>query len=98
MRLPMPSLQIGDMYSDTPIIQGGMGVAVSLSSLSSAVAEAGWYRRHRGERNRNDRNLIISRMAGPANIKALRSEIRRAREKTVGLIGVNIMVAPAGLL
>jgi len=92
MRLPMPSLQIGDIHSDTPIIQGGMGVAVSLSSLSSAVAESGGV----GVIAANGIGMIepdYFKDGRAANIRALRSQIRSSREKTNGLIGVNIMVA-----
>ncbi len=37
----MPPLRIGDLEADVPIVQGGMGVGISLSSLASAVANAG---------------------------------------------------------
>ena len=37
----IPELQIGDITVKVPIIQGGMGVRVSLASLSSAVANEG---------------------------------------------------------
>lgn len=92
MRLPMPALQIGDKLADMPIIQGGMGVAVSLSSLSSAVAEVGGV----GIIAANGVGMIepdYFKDGRAANIRALRSEIRKARAKTDGLIGVNIMVA-----
>ncbi|NCC14549.1 MAG: nitronate monooxygenase, partial [Spirochaetia bacterium] len=36
-----PALRIGDLVAPTPIVQGGMGVGISLSSLASAVANAG---------------------------------------------------------
>ncbi|MCK4432130.1 MAG: nitronate monooxygenase, partial [Candidatus Aminicenantes bacterium] len=39
--MEIPKLQIGSITADIPIIQGGMGVKVSLSSLASAVAEEG---------------------------------------------------------
>lgn len=35
------SLRIGDLCARVPVIQGGMGVGVSLSGLASAVANAG---------------------------------------------------------
>ena len=35
------SLTIGDLVAKVPIIQGGMGVGVSLSSLAGAVAKEG---------------------------------------------------------
>ncbi len=37
----MPALRIGNLQADMPIIQGGMGVGISLSGLASAVANAG---------------------------------------------------------
>jgi len=37
----IPALRIGDLEAAIPIVQGGMGVGISLSSLSSAVANAG---------------------------------------------------------
>jgi NAD(P)H-dependent flavin oxidoreductase YrpB (nitropropane dioxygenase family) len=37
----MNSLIIGDLKVKVPIIQGGMGVAISLSQLASAVANQG---------------------------------------------------------
>lgn len=39
--MKIPKLQIGNITADIPIIQGGMGVRVSLSSLASAVAKEG---------------------------------------------------------
>lgn len=88
----MKKLKIGDMIVRLPIIQGGMGVGVSLSGLAGAVAENGGI------------GVIAAAGIGmlkkdgssdflQANLSALRSEIRKARQKTKGLIGVNIMVA-----
>ena len=37
----MKPLKIGDLVAKIPIIQGGMGVGVSLSSLAGAVAKEG---------------------------------------------------------
>ena len=37
----MKPLKIGELTAKLPIIQGGMGVGVSLSSLAGAVAAAG---------------------------------------------------------
>ena len=34
-------LVIGDLKIENPVIQGGMGVGISLSSLAGAVAKAG---------------------------------------------------------
>lgn len=86
------SLRIGDLLARTPIVQGGMGVGISLSGLASATANAGGI------------GVIAAAGIGlmepdgftdflGANIRALRREIRRARELTKGILGVNIMVA-----
>jgi len=37
----METLKIGDLEARLPVIQGGMGVAISLSRLASAVANEG---------------------------------------------------------
>ena len=37
----MKSLKIGDLIAKLPIVQGGMGVGISLSGLASAVANGG---------------------------------------------------------
>ena len=39
--LNFPQLKIGHMTPSVPIMQGGMGVGISLSGLASAVANAG---------------------------------------------------------
>ena len=36
-----PELKIGDLTVKKPIIQGGMGIGISLSGLAGAVAKAG---------------------------------------------------------
>ena len=36
-----PPLTIGDLIAPLPIIQGGMGIGVSMSGLASAVARSG---------------------------------------------------------
>jgi len=88
----MPELKIGDLRIKIPIIQGGMAVGISLSGLASAVANAG------------GAGVIATAGIGmmepdfdtdfkQANQRALRKEIRKARQLTKGIIGVNIMVA-----
>ena len=37
----MKALKIGNLCASVPIVQGGMGVGISLSGLASAVAAAG---------------------------------------------------------
>ena len=39
--MQIPKLKIGTKTAPVPIIQGGMGVGISLSSLAGAVARAG---------------------------------------------------------
>ena len=88
----MPTLRIGDLEANIPIVQGGMGVGISLSSLASAVANAGGI------------GVIATAGIGQfepdwdtnsreADRRALQREIRKAKAKTDGIIGVNIMVA-----
>ncbi len=88
----MPKLIIGNRTASLPIVQGGMGVGISLSGLAAAVAAQGGI----GVIAANGIGMIepdYYEDGRKANIKALRSEIRKARNRTSGLIGVNIMVA-----
>ena len=88
----MNVLRIGDVEARLPIIQGGMGVAVSLSGLASAVANEGGI----GIISSASIGMLIpnfSKDFNEANKTALREELRKARKKTDGIIGVNIMVA-----
>jgi NAD(P)H-dependent flavin oxidoreductase YrpB (nitropropane dioxygenase family) len=88
----MPTLRIGDLEADIPIVQGGMGVGISLSGLASAVANAGGIGviatagigqfEHDWDTNSRE-----------AHKNALRKEIRKTKVKTDGIIGVNVMVA-----
>ena len=88
----IPKLRIGDLEANIPIVQGGMGVGISLSGLASAVANEGGI------------GVIAAAAIGmlepdffrnfkEANQRALRREIKKARQMTTGIIGVNIMVA-----
>ncbi|HEX7502178.1 MAG TPA: nitronate monooxygenase [Acidobacteriota bacterium] len=88
----MPKLAIGKRVASLPIVQGGMGVGISLSGLAAAVAAQGGI----GVIAANGIGMIEPDYftdGRAANVRALRSEIRKARAKTSGLIGVNIMVA-----
>jgi nitronate monooxygenase len=88
----MPSLRIGNLEAVLPIVQGGMGVGISLSGLASAVArEGGIGVISTAGIGREDKNYRRDLKA--ADERALRSEIRRAREMTDGILGVNIMMA-----
>ncbi len=88
----MPKLTIGNRTASLPIVQGGMGVGISLSGLAASVAAQGGI----GVIAANGIGMIEPDYyddGRAANIKALRSEIRKARAQTSGLIGINIMVA-----
>ena len=88
------ALKIGDLTARIPVIQGGMGVGVSLSSLAGSVALNGGV------------GVISSAQIGfkdpmwdvspvETNLRVLQEEICKAKEiaKGCGIIAVNIMVA-----
>jgi nitronate monooxygenase len=78
--LKLPTLQFGHIKSKVPIVQGGMGVGISLSSLAAAVANAGG----------------IGTISGTGiTTEELRMHIRKSRELTKGMgyIGVNVLFA-----
>jgi len=88
----LPKLRIGDLEANIPIVQGGMGVGISLSGLASAVANEGGI----GVISAAGIGMLESDSTSnykEANKRALRKEIQKAREMTTGIIGVNIMVA-----
>ncbi|MBM7559178.1 NAD(P)H-dependent flavin oxidoreductase YrpB (nitropropane dioxygenase family) [Marinitoga litoralis] len=83
-------MTIGNLEIKYPIVQGGMAVGISLDNLAAAVANAG--------------GIGVIGTAGiglfseiknyrEASISGLKKIIRKAKEKTNGIIGVNIMVA-----
>jgi nitronate monooxygenase len=85
-------LHIGNLVVKLPIIQGGMGVGVSLSGLAVAVANEGSV----GVISSAGLGLLYRSHSSDfleASIFGLKEEIAKAREKTKGIIGVNIMVA-----
>jgi len=88
----MKGLNIGDLTINLPIIQGGMGIGISMSRLAAAVANEGGVGVIAAvglalfEKDFN-KNYI------EASIRALKREIQIARQKTNGVIGVNVMVA-----
>ena len=88
----LKELKIGDLLAKLPIIQGGMGVRISLANLAAAVANQGGI----GviatagigfQEPDNGTNFL------EASKRALKREIVKARELTKGIIGVNIMGA-----
>lgn len=89
----MKELVIGDLVAKVPIIQGGMGVGISMHKLAGAVAKEGGigvisaaqpgFREPDFYTNTNE-----------ANLRALAREIKLAKEiSNNGIIGVNLMVA-----
>jgi nitronate monooxygenase len=90
--LKMKGLRIGNLSIEVPIIQGGMGVGISLSGLASAVANEGGV----GVISSAGLGLLYKDFSSDfleASIYGLKEEIRKTREKTLGIIGVNVMVA-----
>ena len=88
----MKSFYIGNLEVKLPVIQGGMGVGVSLSGLASAVANEGGV----GVISCAGIGLIYNKFQGDYLSKCiygLKEEIKKAKEKTKGIVGVNIMVA-----
>lgn len=91
--MQIPALRIGNLVARLPIVQGGMGVGISMASLAAAVAncggigvisgvETGFYRPNYGTNKRQE------------SIRGLTEQIRKAKELSPhGIIGVNIMVA-----
>lgn len=89
----LKGLKIGDKTAKLPIIQGGMGVGVSLSHLAGAVAAEGGI------------GVISTAQIGfdeegfeenqkLCNLKAIEKHVKRAKEQArEGLVGVNVMVA-----
>ncbi|MGD8846614.1 MAG: nitronate monooxygenase [Desulfobacteraceae bacterium] len=90
--MQFPSLKIGDLVSRIPIIQGGMGVGISLSGLASAVANEGGIGVIAGAMT-GIHEPDIQNNSTEANLRVLKREIRKAKELTKGVLGANIMVA-----
>ena len=92
----MKELVIGEWSVPVPVIQGGMGVGVSLDRLAGAVAKEGGI------------GVISTAQIGfledgyennplKTNLAAIRKVIERARKIAKGgMIGANIMVATKG--
>ncbi|MGG7057162.1 NAD(P)H-dependent flavin oxidoreductase [Clostridium nigeriense] len=86
-------LIIGNLIAKIPIIQGGMGVGVSLSNLAGNVAKHGAIgvisAAHPGYQEDDFETNTLA-----ANLRGLTKHIKRAKEISGnGIIGVNVMVA-----
>jgi len=78
LAIKFPKLKINNLQPKYPIIQGGMAIKVSMAKLASAVANEGG----------------IGVIAGTVlTVDELKHEIKKAKEMTDGIIGVNIMFA-----
>ncbi|MDO5675317.1 MAG: nitronate monooxygenase family protein [bacterium] len=76
--MKLPELKIGSLIAKIPIIQGGMSVRVSTSTLAVPVAECGG----------------IGTIGGSGiPVEELQEDIRKAKNATKGIIAVNIMYA-----
>ena len=87
--MKIPELQIGSITAKIPIIQGGMGVRVSLASLAAAVANQGGIG--------TISSIGLGDIEGSAEVcertslEGLVNEIRKAKSMTDGHIAINFM-------
>ncbi|MBF0466221.1 MAG: nitronate monooxygenase [Nitrospirae bacterium] len=92
MSKSLPQLKIGNLTAEVPIIQGGMGVGISLAGLASSAANEGCI----GVIAATGLGYTISgknNADGEVRVKALKDEIKKARSLTNGIIGINILYA-----
>lgn len=90
----MSVIIMGRNTMDIPIIQGGMGVGISLSNLAGSVAKHGGMGVISGV-NPGYKDKKFMKDPLNSNKKALRKEIAKAKEisQGKGIIGVNVMYA-----
>ncbi|MCD6311845.1 MAG: nitronate monooxygenase [Elusimicrobia bacterium] len=89
----LPELNIGDLKIPVPIIQGGMGVRVSLSKLAAAVANEGGVGTISAALIGGLKSNLTLDDSTIADIKELTEQLRKASSLTSGVIAVNVMVA-----
>lgn len=91
--MKLPELKIGNLTAKLPIIQGGMGVGISLNRLASAVANTGGVGIISGVQiGFREPDFIKNTLE--ANLRVLQREIKLAHKNTKqGIIGINFMVA-----
>lgn len=89
----LPGLNIGGLNTTLPIVQGGMGIGVSGYRLAAGVANRGGVGVISGV-NIGYREPDFRQNPLEANLRAIKSEIRKARELAPnGIIGMNFLVA-----
>lgn len=88
------ALRIGDLVAEKPLVQGGMGVGISLSGLAGAVAAQGGIGMISGVQM-GFREDDFRKNTLEANMRVMEREVRRAKEiaNGQGIVGMNIMVA-----
>ncbi|MDI6757155.1 MAG: nitronate monooxygenase family protein [Endomicrobiia bacterium] len=89
----LPDLIIGDLHINPPIVQGGMGVRISLHGLASAVAAEGGVGTIACALIGGIKSHMSSDDHTAADADELTFQIRKVREKTKGVVAVNIMMA-----
>ena len=89
--MTIPQLKIGAITAEVPIVQGGMGVRVSLSSLASAVTNAGGI----GTLSSIGLGDFVDSLSEYEKIsrEALEREIHQVKRMTAGPVAVNFMGA-----
>ena len=89
--MELPELKIGNLIAKVPIVQGGMGVGISLSSLAGNVSLNGGIGVISGvEIGFNEPDYFENK--SEANKRALKTQIKKAKEIcNNGIIGVNLM-------
>ncbi|MDF2615215.1 MAG: 2-nitropropane dioxygenase [Clostridia bacterium] len=86
-------LTIGHLTPSFPVIQGGMGIGISLHSLAGHVAACGGIGILSGVQMGFKESDFIANTLG-ANLRVLEQEIAKARTIAPnGIIGINLMVA-----
>lgn len=91
--MKIPSLNIGGLVAEVPIIQGGMGIGVSGPRLAAAVANAGGVGVIAGVNMGYDEPDFLQNPFA-AHMRALKSKIAKARQLSPkGILGINMMVA-----
>lgn len=88
----IPGVQVGKHKVKRAVIQGGMGVGISLAGLASAVANEGGIGVIAAAAIAFNEPDFRSNYT-EASIRALKKEIRKARKLTKGKLGLNVMVA-----
>ena len=89
--MKFPELHIGELTASVPIIQGGMGIGISLSGLAGAVAKEGAIGViSAAQPGFNEPDFCTNTIK--ANCRALAFHIKKARATAPeGILGVNIM-------